>query len=130
MSAERALFSAYREWRRVAKAAHRAIHKRDWKFLLECQRVIQGIQPHISNLTREARNEWRLKKADGGVKEERLRAVISELAGLVESNQKLLQLCRVQALSKRAKLEEAGRNLKRLQNSYVSARLPAWSSFS
>jgi hypothetical protein len=62
MSAERALFDAYREWRRVAKAAQRAIHKRDWKFLLECQRIIQGIQPLISSLTREARNEWRLKK--------------------------------------------------------------------
>jgi hypothetical protein len=71
-----------------------------------------------------------IEKTDGGVKEERLRAVISELAGLVESNQKLLRTCRVQALSKRAKLEEAGRNLKRLQNSYVLARSSAWSSFS
>jgi hypothetical protein len=130
MNAERALFDAYREWRRLAKAAHQAICKRDWKFLLECQGVVQEIQPLISNLTREARNEWRLKKTDAGVKEKRLRAVISELAGLLESNQKLLQACRAQALAKREKLEEAGRNLKRLQNSYILARSPAWSSFS
>ena len=130
MSAERALFDAYREWRRLAKAAHRAIHKRDWAFLLECQRVIQGIQPLISNLTREARQEWRQQKADSEVKEEKLRAVISELAGLVESNQKMLHACRAGALSQREKIEEAGRNLKRLQNSYVLARSSAWTSFS
>ena len=130
MSAEQALFDAYREWHRLAKAAHRAIYKRDWTFLLECQRVSQGIQPLISNLTREARKEWRRQKADGDVKEERLREVISEVAGLLESNQKLLLSCRTRALSKREELERAGRNLKRLQSSYVLARSSAWNSFS
>jgi hypothetical protein len=130
MSAEHALFNAYAEWRRLARAGHRAIGKRDWDFLLECQRVIRGIQPNISKLTREARNEWKQPKADSAAKEEKLRAIILELKGLLESNQKLLQACRSRALSEREKLEQAGRNLKRLQNSYVSARSPMWASFS
>jgi hypothetical protein len=130
MSAEQALFDAYREWHRLARAAHQAIYKRDWKFLLECQRVSRGIQPLISNLTREARKEWRLQKSNGEVKEAKLRTVISELFGLLESNQKLLQTCQARALSKREELERAGRNLKRLQRSYVLARSSAWTSFS
>ena len=129
MSAEQALFDAYREWRRLAKAAQRAISKRDWTFLFECQRTIQGIQPIISNLTREARDEWRRQEAAGHHSEARLRAVISELAGVLESNQKLLEAYWAKALSKREKLEQAGRNLKRLQNSYVLARSSAWASF-
>jgi hypothetical protein len=130
MSAERALFDAYREWRRLAKAAHKAIGRRDWKFLFECQSTVQRIQPLISNLTQEARHEWKQQKADGRAKEERLRAVISELTGLLESNQRLLQDCRAMALFKREKLEQAGRNLKRLQTSYVLTRSSAWTSFS
>lgn len=130
MSAERALFDAYREWRRLARAAHTAIYRRDWRLLFECQRIIQGIQPLITNLTREARDEWRQQKAEGKAKEERLRAVISELVGLLESNQKLLHACRAKARSKREELEQAGRNLRRLQNSYVLARSSAWPSFS
>jgi hypothetical protein len=130
MSTEQALFDAYREWRRLAKAAHRAIYKRDWKFLFECQSRVQRVQPLISNLTEKARNEWKQQKADGRAKEERLRAVISELIGLLESNQKLLRDCRATALSKRGELEQAGRNLKRLQNSYNLTRSSAWTSFS
>jgi hypothetical protein len=130
MSAEQALFDAYREWRRLAKAAHKAIHRQDWKFLFECQRVVQGIQPLISNLTGKARDEWKQQKADGKVKEERLRTVILELIGLVESNQKMLHVCRARALSKREELEQAGRNLRRLQSSYVLTRSSAWTSFS
>ncbi|HXB58385.1 MAG TPA: hypothetical protein VNU95_02415 [Candidatus Acidoferrales bacterium] len=130
MSAEQALFDAYREWHRLAKAAHRAIHNRDWKFLFKCQRAVKGIQPRISNLAREARSEWKQQKTNGEGKKAKLRAVISELMGLLESNQKLLHTCREKALSKREELEEAGRNLKRLQSSYVLKRSSMWSSFS
>jgi hypothetical protein len=130
MSAEQALFEAYRKWRRLARAAHRAIGKRDWAFLFECQNIVQRIQPVISNLTEEARKEWKRQKADGKVKEERLRVVITELIGLLESNQKLLCNCRMMALSKREELEQVGRNLKRLQNSYILRRPSAWTSFS
>jgi hypothetical protein len=130
MSAEQALFDAYREWRRLTKAVHAAIYKRDWDFLFECQRIVRGIQPLISDLTREARKEWRQQKADGEVKEERLRLVISELVGLLESNKKLLRDHRATALSEREKLGRAGRNLKRLESSYGLRRSSAWTSFS
>jgi hypothetical protein len=130
MSAERALFSAYREWHRLARAGHNAIHKRDWNFLQECQQLIRKIQSFIPNLTLQARNEWKEQKLDSALKENELRAVIIELMELLESNKQLLCLARENALSRRAKLEQAGRNLKRLQNSYVLAHPSEWTSFS
>lgn len=129
MSAEGALFDAYAEWRRLARAGHQAICRRDWRFLLECQGVIQRIQSSIAKLTRQARQEWR-SNVNCADKEKELRAVILELKDLLESNQKLLQAAKSTALARRQKIEQAGRNLKRLQNSYAFSRPPAWTSFS
>jgi hypothetical protein len=130
MSAERALFDAYREWRRLAWAGHRAISKRDWKFLLECQYLVQSIQPSITNLYQQVREEWRQSNVDCAAKQKELRAIVFELKDLLESNQKMLRAARETALAKRQQIEQAGRNLKRLQNSYVATPAPAWTSFS
>jgi hypothetical protein len=130
MSAERALFGAYREWYRLARAGHYAIRKQDWNFLLECQQITRKIQSFIPNLTLQARNEWKERKLDSEAKENELRSVILELMKLLESNKKLLCTARAAALSKREKLERAGRNLKRLQSSYVLGQPSAWTSFS
>jgi hypothetical protein len=130
MSAERALFDAYREWRRLARAGQKAIGRRDWGLLLECQTIVQKIQPSIANLRQQAREEWRRSNADCASKEKQLQAMVVELKGLLESNKKLLLEARARAVSRRQKLVQAGQNLKRLQNSYVSPYSPAWTSFS
>lgn len=122
MSAEAALFDAYGEWRRLTRAAHLAISRRDWNFLAECQRTTQRIQPLISQLTAEARKEWR----QGGERkgEDQLHSVIDQLKGLLESNRALLHSVRAAALSKRKSLEEASRNLRRLQSAYRLSHPP------
>lgn len=130
MSAERALFGAYQEWHRLARAGHNAIQKHDWNFLLECQGITRKIQSFIPGLTLQARHEWKAQKLDSVAKEDELRAVILELMKLLESNKKLLSSARATALFKREKLEQAGRNLKRLHGSYVMQRPAAWTSFS
>jgi signal transduction protein with GAF and PtsI domain len=134
MSAERALFDAYREWRRLARAGQKAIGRRDWNLLLECQTIVQKIQPAITGLRRQVRDEWQQSKVDCSLKQKELQALVLELKDLLESNRKLLLAVRAgawaEALSRRQKLEQTGRNLKRLQNSYASAYPPAWSSFS
>jgi len=130
MSAEQALFAAYREWQRLARASHKAICKRNWRFLLECQNLIQKRQPFISNLTRVARGEWRQQKTNGAAKEKELSAMISASMRLLESNRQLLQVMRAAVLSKREALEQAGRNLKRVENTYILARSSTWTSFS
>lgn len=122
MNAERSLFDAYREWRRLATACQKAISRCDWAFLLECQSAIGKLQPSITNATRQARNEWNHSSVDRAAKETKLRTTILELKALVESNKRLLQKCRAVALSKREQLERAGRNLQRIQSSYGTAR--------
>jgi hypothetical protein len=130
MSAEQALFNAYSEWHRLAEAEGNAIHLRDWNFLLECQAVIKKFQPLIAQLTVTARNEWKNSGADCAAKEKIIHATVWELIELGRRNQMLLQAAREAAKAKREELEQASRNLKRLQASYVSERPAGWTSFS
>jgi hypothetical protein len=130
MNAEETLFGAYREWYRLAKAAHKAIGKHDWGFLLECQAVIRRIQPSITNLHREVSEEWKRSNADCAAKKKELNAMILKLKELLESNKQLLRASKQTALSEREKLDQVGLNLKRLQSSYVLRRASAWTSFS
>lgn len=130
MSEESALFDAYRKWRRLAGACQKAIRQRNWPFLLQCQSAIRDVQSFIAMATPQVRREWGRSNADCGTKEKELRAIILELAELVKSNKKLLQGARTAALSEREHLGRVGRNLKRIQGSYVSAQPPAWTSFS
>lgn len=130
MSAEEALFSCYREWRRLAVAVGKAIRVRNWNFLQECQQVIQKLQPEITRLTRETRSEWQQSGADLTGKEENLKAVISELIELGQRNRSLLQAARRAAQPEGERLEQAGQNLRRLQQSYTVAHPAAWTSFS
>jgi uncharacterized protein YoxC len=130
MSAEEALLGCYREWRRLAVAVGKAIRVRNWNFLQECQQVIQKLQPEITRLTRETRSEWQQSGADLASKEENLKAVISELIELGQRNRSLLQAARRAAQPEGERLEQAGQNLRRLQQSYMVARPAAWTSFS
>jgi hypothetical protein len=130
MSAEQALLNAYSEWRRLAEAEGKAVRMRNWNLLLECQQAIKKIQPLITQLRFAARDEWKNSGADRAAKEDSLRAIVSKLIELGQRNKMLLQTARDAAQAKRQELEQAGRNLKRLQLSYVSARPAAWTSFS
>lgn len=130
MSAEQALLDAYSEWHRLAEAEGKAILSRDWIFLLECQQALKQFQPLITRLTVDARSEWKKSGADRAAKEKIIHATVWELIELGRRNQMLLQVARAAALAKREQLEQANRNLKRLQVAYVSARPAAWTSFS
>lgn len=130
MSAEQALLNAYSEWRRLARAEGKAIRLRDWKFLLECQQAIKKIQPLVTLLTFSVRNEWKNSSEDCIAKEEIIRDAVSELIQLGRHNKLLLQAARQSELAKRELLEQSGRNLRRLQLSYVAKRPAKWTSFS
>jgi hypothetical protein len=130
MSAEKALLDAYGEWRRLARAASRAIRLRNWPLLTECQDVIQKLQPQITRLTREARHEWLQSKVGLAAGEKKIHQAVLELIELVKSNKSMLQAAREAAHSRRQQMEQASQNLKRLQQSYAAARPAAWTSFS
>ena len=130
MSAEKALLNAYAEWRRLARATGRAIQLRNWKLVLECQAVIQQLQPNVTRLTRAARAEWKKSGADLAAREEKIHRVVRELMATVAANNSLLATARKTAESERKQLEQASQNLKRLQKSYVPGRPAAWTSVS
>jgi hypothetical protein len=130
MSAEKALFDAYHEWHRLARAEGSAIRSGNWNLLQECQSRVRQFPPLITRLTCEARGEWRESTADPMAKEKKLQTIIS---GLMESTRQNLDLIRARRELARAKQEAAAaasRNLKRLQSSYAAARPGRWVSFS
>jgi hypothetical protein len=130
MSAEKALLEAYEEWHRLTEAEGKAIRLRDWNFLLDCQKVIQKLQPSITQLTHAARAEWQALGADSAAREKEIRALVLELIRMGERNKSELAFARETAGSEREQLEQASQNLKRLQQSYGAARPAAWTSFS
>lgn len=119
MSAEKALFNAYHRWRRLAEAEGEAIRRRDWKFLSDCQQALQSLQPVITDLTKQTREQWKQLGLDCTQKENALRSVVLELMKIGRRNSALLQSLLEATRTKLHQLGQAGRNLKRLRNSYA-----------
>ncbi len=130
MNVEPALRDVYREWRRLMIASCRAIQRRDWELFGECQQLMQKLRPEASRLTRETRVEWKRSGADLTIKEGEINAILSELMELAHRNQTLLRATRQAAQIERNRLEQAGQNLRLLQQSYAFARPAGWTSFS
>jgi hypothetical protein len=130
MSAEQALFESYREWRRLSVAAGRAIQQRNWDFLRDCQELVRQLQPQIDQQAREARAEWLQSGADLAAKEAEIGVIVAELVELGQRNQSWLRDARRAAQAERGRLEQAGQNLRLLQQSYAFARPAGWTSFS
>src|SRR6201999_908283 len=107
-------------------AEGKAIRRRNWDFLLECQSFVKKLQPLITQLTREAVAEWKQSGANVVEKKKQIRAVVSELIALAKQNKSQLAAARAIAKFEREQLEQARQNLKRLHQSYVIARPTAW----
>ena len=116
MNAERELFHAYAEWRRLAAAETSAIQSRNWSLLADCQQAIEDFQKHVSRLTLEARNEWRRKGENLPAKENQIQALVNELIEITRQNHALLAVAGKTAQIQISELREAGLNLKRLRS--------------
>lgn len=120
MNAERELFRAYSEWRRLARAETAAIQSHNWPLLADCQHAIQDYQALVSRLTLEARDEWKRLGAEVAGKEKTFQALVDELVVITRHNHGLLQAASTGAKSRLAELGAAGRNLKLLHRSYAN----------
>ncbi len=130
MKAESALLDAYAEWRRLAEAAKKAIYSGNWPFVLECQKVIEQLQPKITELALQARSEWQRSGIDPVAAGKKLHFTVSELINLVESNKALIDSAQERVKSENQQRQHAVQNLKRLQQSYAAVHRSVWSSFS
>jgi hypothetical protein len=127
MNAESELIRAYREWRRLALAETKAIQTRNWNLLTDCHLAIKDYQTLVSQLTGNARAEWRQMGCDLPEKERNLRVLVSELLDVTRQNQALLQATLARARRQLDELGEVGKNLNRLRRTY--GRMPAGGRF-
>lgn len=130
MMADEALLEACAEWRRLAQAVNTAIQSRRWDFVVECQALIHRLQPQITRLSRQARDERASSAKADGAGGEKLESIVLELIKLVESNKSLLNSAQERVTAEHEQRQQASRNLKRLQQSYAAMHQPAWSSLS
>jgi hypothetical protein len=116
MNAERELFHAYAEWRRLAEAETTAIQSRNWPLLADCQHVIEDFQKHVSRLTLEARAEWRRRGENLDAKEAQIQTLVNELIAITRQNHALLTTAKQTTQTRLGELKTAGINLKRLRS--------------
>jgi hypothetical protein len=118
MNAEAELFRAYREWRRLALAASKAIQTRNWNLFSDCHRAIQDYQSAAPGLTRAARAEWQRGGCDVRDKESNLRVTVAELMDITRRNHTQLRQMLDQARQRREELSAASRNLHMIRRTY------------
>lgn len=130
MNAEAHLQEAYREWRRLAEAEGEGIRTRNWNLVRDCQDALQKLQPQIIQHAQAAQEEWSRTGADRESREQSLRATVSELVAIESHNNSLLNSARHAARARLDHLEQAGRTLRQVRNSYARPSTAAWTSLS
>jgi len=130
MTAAQDLTEAYQEWRRLAEAEGEAIRLCNWSLVAACQTALQNLQERITRLSPAARDEWAKRGPRGIAERKTLNAAVRELIQLQRRNQTLLNAICNRTRAKLEELNQAGRTLKQLRNSYGAAQSAGWSSFS
>jgi hypothetical protein len=130
MNATRDLTEAYQEWRRLAEAEGEAIRACNWGLVSACQKALQNLQARITRLSPMARNEWAKLGPRGAAEERTMQAAIRELIPLQRRNQTLIHAICEATRTKLEDLRRAGRNLKKLRNSYGVVQPAGRSTFS
>lgn len=113
------------QWLEFTQAEGAAIQSAAWAKL----RVIQARKADLKKSLAEAEARW--VRENSGAVQKPFRAEVSRLISLETRNAELLaaQLRRAQA--QQESLNDAGRNLRKIQRSYVPRTLPtAWQSYS
>ena len=118
MNAERELFRAYSEWRRLVQAETKAIQTRNWNLLSDCHLAIRDFQSVVGGLTVEVRAEWSQSGCNLAEKEQNLRVIVADLIDQTRQNQNLLQAAMARTRIQLDQLGEAGKNLKRIRSVY------------
>jgi hypothetical protein len=118
MNAEAELFRVYRDWRRLALTANKAIRTRNWKLFSDCHRAIQDYQSLAPRLTRAARAEWQRSGGDEREKESNLRATVAEIMNITRRNHTQLRQKLDEARQRREELSAASRNLHMIRRTY------------
>jgi hypothetical protein len=130
MTADRELFAAYQDWRKLAELEGESIRACNWSLVTDCQKRLSALQARILRLKNEAREEWRRTGADLTQKENQFRETISSLIELETQNSTALAVAKVATRAQMDQLDVARQNLKRIHRSYSAVGPAVWNSFS
>ena len=125
MNAPDELSALYQLWRRLTESEGQAMRAGVWPDVDQCQAAKLALQPRITEVS---------SGLDPILHEQRFRPVVEELMQLEHRNREILQTQRQIAQMQKDELDHAGRNLRQLHQSYVSAdawhRRAHWQSWS
>jgi hypothetical protein len=130
MTSEHEFLGDCQEWRRLAKAEGEAIRTRNWILVTDCQKALTQLQTQMSHHIQGAREEWKQSGPGGAEKERVVRALVMELIEIESRNKTLLSSLQDDTRSRINQLDQASRNLRRVQSSYAHTRPEAWTSLS
>ncbi len=130
LNAERELFGACREWRRLAEAEGEAIRTGNWELCAACQKSLQQLRDRMSALMPAVRAEWRQAGADRVARMQAFDDTIHQLITLERRNHTRVKALRAAAHAKIQQLNQTRIKLKQLRQAYGFARRPAVTSFS
>ena len=130
MIAKQNLLEAYRWWEKWTQHESLAIEEANWGRVSECQKEKQELQSRIIGLTGAANEECAEAGDDAAEFARELRRIINGLIVLETRNAELLSERRAAVESEKSELDQASRNLRRVQKSYVQPATAAWHSYS
>ena len=124
------LLEAYSDWGRLAQLEGEAIRARDWSLVADYQKQLSALQPRITRLTQQAREERQSDGVNHAEKESHLRGIISGIIELETQNNASLAAAKEVTRKQLDQLDSARQNLKRVRRSYSPLRPAVWNSFS
>jgi hypothetical protein len=130
LNAERDLFEACREWRRLAEAEGEAIRTGNWGLCAACQKSLQHLRARMSALMPAVRTEWRQSGAARAARMQAYDDTVHQLIKLERRNHTLIQAVRAATHNKLQQLNQTRIKLKQLRQAYGFAHGPAVHSFS
>ena len=130
MNARNELLAVFDQWRQLTETEGDAIKLADWPQVDACQNAKQRLQPLIIRFTGEAQAESARLGVDRSMMEREIRGVVDHLIRLEHRNGEWVSDCRRAAQGREGNLEQATRNLSRVQKSYAPPRSAVWQSYS
>ena len=129
MTAKKEIANHLEAWRQLTQAEAAAIQRGLWPVL----RKVQAVKASLQKLLNEARAKWDTKIAGGALEpsvQKPLRQAIAKLVSMEGRNAHLLTVKLRVAEARRKSLDEAARNLRKVQASYASKPDGKWRRYS
>src|SRR5437773_10556166 len=112
------LTEAYQSWGEWTRREGDAIQAADWMHVRQCQEAKRHLQTRILQLTDATQRQCLRGEFEAADLERQVRSLVANLITLENRNEQLLREQQQKLEAQREQLEEANRNLRRVQRAY------------